>query len=590
MARDRVTDAEATPKGPSAAEGLAVLRAVESSALFAQSARHRKFLRHLMECWAKGDLAQLREISLGVVVFGRATATFDPAHDSIVRVEARRLRARLARYYADVGSADPVRITLAPGSYVPSVSYSGDYPGASAAASSDTRVVLWSAEDKSLQPIGAELQRFMAGVRGIHSTYEFGGRRTVADGGYAFEIVRASAAAPEGDNAWLSLRPVPADGQDRSARSATALALLDLTASRRSVIGLGRALGYSLLTAGLEIGWCQLTPGGGTGEPPNIPVRDRLQQAQLAFRQRSIAGYQSALRLYETLLQSGADGADVEAGLARCCVSLAGMLAMPVREAMPRARAHAERALAFDPECADARCVLAQVAMLHDRHWQQSLHHYLQGIQRSPRHAPLHHAFAFAVMCQGDFDLAERAFQTAISLDPLDLQVRIQRWLVPHYRGDYDAAIGGWEELLAATPEHLLAITLVGAAHLAAGRPEMAISRYQIACDRQPQHPIGHAGLAQSFAMLGDVAAARRHLNQLNDMARRSYVSPYLYAMIQCRLGDQASTYHWLRRSAEEPDFNFVCAAVDPTFAALRAGPEWSRFCAETGLPALPGP
>ena len=182
-------------------------------------------------------------------------------------------------------------------------------------------------------------------------------------------------------------------------------------------------------------------------------------------------------------------------------------------------RAHAERALAFDPECADARCVLAQVAMPHDRHWQQSLHHYLQGIQRSPRHAPLHHAFAFAVVCQGDFDLAERAFQTAISLDPLDLQVRIQRWLVPHYRGDYDAAIGGWEELLAATPEHLLAITLVGAAHLAAGRPEMAISRYQIACDRQTAAASDRPRRSGSVVRHARRCRGRAtsQLNQLND-------------------------------------------------------------------------
>ena len=63
--------------------------------------------------------------------------------------------------------------------------------------------------------------------------------------------------------------------------------------------------------------------------------RDRYHRAELAFRQRSIAGYEAAMKIYESLLDDGVHGAEVHAGLARCCVALAGMIAMPVRVAMP---------------------------------------------------------------------------------------------------------------------------------------------------------------------------------------------------------------------------------------------------------------
>jgi hypothetical protein len=44
-------------------------------------------------------------------VFGR-DPSFDPRHSSIVRTEARKLRARLAKYYRIEGREDPVRIEL----------------------------------------------------------------------------------------------------------------------------------------------------------------------------------------------------------------------------------------------------------------------------------------------------------------------------------------------------------------------------------------------------------------------------------------------------------------------------------------------
>ncbi|MEO8081149.1 MAG: hypothetical protein ABI641_11505 [Caldimonas sp.] len=56
---------------------------------------------------------------IAVEVFGRPVSSFDPKLDTIVRVEARRLRGRLARYYAAEGRAAPLRIGLPVGSYVP---------------------------------------------------------------------------------------------------------------------------------------------------------------------------------------------------------------------------------------------------------------------------------------------------------------------------------------------------------------------------------------------------------------------------------------------------------------------------------------
>lgn len=97
------------------------LAAVEASATFRSSPRHRALLRYLVENMVGGDLAALKETVIAVAVFGRPVARFDPKLDSIVRVDARRLRARLDGYYAGEGRDAQLRIELPVGSYVPLV-------------------------------------------------------------------------------------------------------------------------------------------------------------------------------------------------------------------------------------------------------------------------------------------------------------------------------------------------------------------------------------------------------------------------------------------------------------------------------------
>ncbi len=119
MKRD-FDDAAATTAAPPEHIEL-TLAAVEASAAFRASPRHRALLRFMVEHMIAGDLAALKETMIAVAVFGRPVARFDPKQDSIVRVEARRLRGRLDAYYAAEGREATLRIELPVGSYVPCV-------------------------------------------------------------------------------------------------------------------------------------------------------------------------------------------------------------------------------------------------------------------------------------------------------------------------------------------------------------------------------------------------------------------------------------------------------------------------------------
>jgi len=90
-------------------------RIVESPG-FVAAGRLAPFLTFVVERTLSGE--PIKEGIVGVEVFGRQ-ASYDPRLDPIVRVEARRLRARLAEYYAGPGALDPVVIEIPKGTYAP---------------------------------------------------------------------------------------------------------------------------------------------------------------------------------------------------------------------------------------------------------------------------------------------------------------------------------------------------------------------------------------------------------------------------------------------------------------------------------------
>jgi hypothetical protein len=85
---------------------------------FADSPRVSSFLRYVVDLAVTGREADIKEFAIGVDVFGR-TADFDPKTDPIVRVQAGRLRLKLAEYYGGEGREDLVRIEVPKGSYIP---------------------------------------------------------------------------------------------------------------------------------------------------------------------------------------------------------------------------------------------------------------------------------------------------------------------------------------------------------------------------------------------------------------------------------------------------------------------------------------
>jgi len=133
-----ITDLEAQR-----AELVAVLR----SEIFTRAPMLTHLLSYLCEKLFAGEAYQIKEYSIGVELFHRGSS-FDQDSDSIVRVEANRLRKRLAAYYAAEGATHRLQIRIPLGQYVPEfISATAQNEGNEAADASAT-----STESAQSQP------------------------------------------------------------------------------------------------------------------------------------------------------------------------------------------------------------------------------------------------------------------------------------------------------------------------------------------------------------------------------------------------------------------------------------------------------
>jgi hypothetical protein len=135
-------------------QAKAELDAVLNSGWFAHAPGLAQFLAYVGSKCLEGQANHIKEYNIAVEALGRP-ADFDQKRDSIVRVEAHRLRKRLRQYYEGDGAGHALQILIPPGQYVPQFVYREDAP----AALTET-----ADEEESAQIAGANGHSLVAGV------------------------------------------------------------------------------------------------------------------------------------------------------------------------------------------------------------------------------------------------------------------------------------------------------------------------------------------------------------------------------------------------------------------------------------------
>jgi len=301
------------------------------------------------------------------------------------------------------------------------------------------------------------------------------------------------------------------------------------------------------------------------------------------WSRRTIEGIRRGIGFYEQAIARDPEFALPWAGIADSYITLATNVPLAPRDAMPKARQAAMRALEIDPELAEAYTSLGAAKWWHDWNRVEAEQDFQTAITLNPNYAVAHDHLGLLFAEMLEFDRASEALERARELDPLSLIINVHIAL-PHLFADrFDDAIQQLEQTLEMDPAFLPALGWLGLAEAASGDPEKAIHTYERALAVNDVM-IVRASMGHAFAIAGHDAAAREVIDELQKLAERRYVSPYDFAVIHSGLGDADETFAWLDRAREDRSSWMVFLKVDHRLDPVRSDPRYAKLVRDLGF------
>jgi len=586
---------------PSRALIDAEINRLAASAPFRRSPRHVRFLRHLIDATAAGDASRLREMVIGIEVFLRSAARFDPKRDTIVRVEARRLRQKLAAYYADEGIDARLEFVLPVGSYEIQVRRREVAEEAYRRTSVAVFELALHEEAAGYAPLAVSLSAELSAL-----LTRLNGLRVVAAGaapGSEAETLRHAAhklktdhavlgrVAMQGTRLLLELKLLrTADGGaiwSRRAQPDPSAALQALEPLARGIIATLHRDAAERRLRRIQLAGSRPYVGALHGGGVGAEALELMGLARVAMRSNRAEGYHRAVQLAEQAVAAMPAHAPAFALLAEALIATVAMTIAPPLPTLEAARSAAERALALDPEIADAHGQLGFLLFACEHDWARAEPRLLEALRLAPASPHAHARYGFALTMNGRFAEARACYVDARDLDPLSLMYRVHDALVSYYERDWARADAGLAAVLDVAPQHEVARSLRASLWLCRGDAAAALEGYCALQRDRPALSIGDCGAAQALAVLGDEEGARTLLARLEAGCDAGHVSPYQVAMVHCRLGDAARSLQSLEQAAQRRDYNFVCTAVDPCFDALRGSDAFTTLLRAHGFAHL---
>jgi serine/threonine-protein kinase len=293
------------------------------------------------------------------------------------------------------------------------------------------------------------------------------------------------------------------------------------------------------------------------------------------FGKYTQAGWNNAIAYYEQALQLDPEFALAYCGLADNYAYM-GSVVMPEKEAIEKEKEFAQKALALDPELAEAHMSLA-LALISDFDWQNGLKEFDRALELNPNLAFAYELQAWTVNGLGRFDEAVAKTRKAVELDPLNPFFQMSLSFFQYWARQYDDAIAQARKTLAMDPNSAISHVLLGLSFLKKGDTAGAIAELQKA--RAPNPGAWYQGyLGYAYAISGDRAKADQASHELEELAKHQYVSPIAFATIYLGLGQKEKCLDWLEKSYEHQDSACWYLKIDQIYDSVRNEPRFQAL------------
>jgi TolB-like protein/lipoprotein NlpI len=317
----------------------------------------------------------------------------------------------------------------------------------------------------------------------------------------------------------------------------------------------------------------------------SAPAYEAYLQGRYHWNKRTEEGFRKAVEYFEKAIALDPTYAHAYVGLSDVYDLLGMFSMMPPKEAYERARAAAARALAIDPDLAEAHTSLAHGKFLYEWDWAGSERAFLTGLRLNPNHAQSHYWYALFLSAMGRFDDAATQMRQARELDPVSLVVHTYSAWVCYFSRDYDQAVERFQKALELEPGFSIASIFLGLALVQKGMPQQAVEALVKGTEASGFHPGALAALAAVYALDRNKTKSRKTLEQVQGMSGKRYITPYYLALAMLAQGDQNAALDWLERACDERSGWLAYLKVEPSMDTLRAHPRFERVLERVGLP-----
>jgi serine/threonine-protein kinase len=575
------------------------LQRILKSPGFLHSKRLCRFLSFVVENTLAGRSSHLKEYLIGLEVFEK-DESFDPRLDPIVRVEAGRLRAKLAKYYETDGRSAPVVIELPRGTYVPVFRHGQPHPALPAGPEAVAEIhpeartiAVLPFADQSLnkdqeyfcEGMTMELVDVLTKVEGLrvaawgsarqlrrqdHDILEIGRRLGVG-------VVLDGAVRKEGERLRITTQLVDvargcylwSDTYDRE--------LKDVFVIQEEI---SRAIVDTLKVHLIGERERQLVKRS----TESATAYKLYLKGRYYWNKRSKEGLWEGLRCFEKALEQDSSYALAYAGLADSYSLLGNYGVLPSHTVRARAKDAAVKAVEMDPTLAEAHTSLGHVIATYDWDWEQAEREFELAIQLNPAYATAHHWYAITcLMPLRRLDEALLEIGRAQELDPVSASITRDTGLVYFCRQEYDRAASQALQTLALDPTFYEGYWMLGLACEQRDQFAEACAAFEkgVVLSRSPRL-IG--ALGHSYALWGRRDQALRYVGELAALAERRYVSAFDTALIYMGLRDKDRAFQWLDKALAQRCYEMVWLKADPRWEVLRADPRFSSLLNAIGL------
>ncbi len=568
------------------------LERILASTTFRQVDRLKRFLSFIVTESIAGRSDQLKEYVIGVQVFDKETS-FDPRADPIVRVQARRLGARLLRYYREESRPEELVIELPKGGYAPTIKQREAGPATrsigAALVRQNTIAVLPFSDHTAAGDLGyfcqSLRQEIITGLATIDTLrvlaweptdpHHATDPRQAVDALHAALVVTGSVRS-FGDNlrvtthlidgasgAYLWSEPLDCRSPDFEAQEAVA----------------------ERVVAKLKSGVGSAASSRSRRPTDNLAARNLYLQGRYHMNQRTEEGLRKAVEFFERAIVEDSHYALAHSGLADGYGLLTHYGVFAPADVWTKAAASAAAAVMLDPDSAEAHTSLAHVKSTQDWDWPGAEREFQLAMTLDSGYATAHHWYAVSCLVpMGRLNEALDEMFIAQSLDPVSSIVARDLALVHLFRRDLEAALEQCDHAIELNPHFSPAYWTLGLVQEQRKDFDEAAAAFQRAIHLSPQTPRMQAGLARTQALAGRRKEASEILRKLETLSEQRYVSPFEFAIMRFALGQMDLGFRWFNKACQDRSFELLWMRVDPRLDPIRSDKRFDAAARQMSL------